>query len=103
MTITIAVADFIDFIMILIPLSQIRVVQATGLPQHLSNFVFCQYHFWEQEDPVFIPPEVDPSTPHTPSSKEPQCLVVFDSSKVRATTLQGSVCVVYECVVGIYL
>ncbi|XP_031437271.1 kinesin-like protein KIF13B isoform X3 [Clupea harengus] len=59
----------------------IRVVQATGLPQHLSNFVFCQYHFWEQEDPVFIPPEVDPSTPHTPSSKEPQCLVVFDSSK----------------------
>ncbi|XP_076128775.1 kinesin-like protein KIF13B isoform X3 [Alosa pseudoharengus] len=59
----------------------VRVVQATGLPQHLSNFVFCQYHFWEQEEPVFIAPEVDPSTPHTPSSKEPQCLVVFDSSK----------------------
>ncbi|KAL2082654.1 hypothetical protein ACEWY4_022472 [Coilia grayii] len=59
----------------------IRVMQATGLPQHLSNFVFCQYHFWEQEEPVFIAPEVDPSTPHTPSSKDPQCLVVFDSSK----------------------
>ncbi|XP_062406496.1 kinesin-like protein KIF13B isoform X2 [Sardina pilchardus] len=59
----------------------VRVLQATGLPQHLSNFVFCQYHFWEQDEPVFIAPEVDPSTPHTPSSKEPQCLVVFDSSK----------------------
>ncbi|XP_072543181.1 kinesin-like protein KIF13B isoform X1 [Salminus brasiliensis] len=60
---------------------RIKVSQATGLPQHLSNFVFCQYHFWGQEEPVFIAPEVDLSAPSTPSSKDPQCLVVFDSCK----------------------
>ncbi|XP_051510271.1 kinesin-like protein KIF13B isoform X2 [Myxocyprinus asiaticus] len=56
----------------------IKVLQATGLPQHLSNFVFCQYHFWEQQEPVFIAPEMDVSTF---SSKEPQCLVMYDSCK----------------------
>ncbi|KAK7151244.1 hypothetical protein R3I93_012242 [Phoxinus phoxinus] len=56
----------------------IRVMQATGLPQHLSNFVFCQYHFWEQTEPVFIAPEVGLSAP---SSREPQSLVLFDSCK----------------------
>ncbi|KAI4884685.1 hypothetical protein NFI96_020385, partial [Prochilodus magdalenae] len=60
---------------------RVKVSQATGLPQHLSNFVFCQYHFWGQEDPVFIAPEVDLSVPSTPNSKDPQCLVVFDSCK----------------------
>ncbi|XP_066532600.1 kinesin-like protein KIF13B isoform X2 [Hoplias malabaricus] len=60
---------------------RIKVSQATGLPQHLSNFVFCQYHFWGQEEPVYIAPEVDLSVPSTPSSKDPQCLVVFDHSK----------------------
>ncbi|XP_063079873.1 kinesin-like protein KIF13B [Engraulis encrasicolus] len=65
----------------------VRVVQATGLPQHLSNFVFCQYHFWAQQEPVFIAPEVDPLTPHTPSTKDPHALVLFDSSK------EFSVCV----------
>ncbi|XP_036438074.1 kinesin-like protein KIF13B isoform X2 [Colossoma macropomum] len=60
---------------------RIKVSQATGLPQHLSNFVFCQYHFWGQAEPVFIAPEVDLSVPSTPSSKDPQCLVVFDSCK----------------------
>ncbi|XDV41205.1 hypothetical protein PO909_010109 [Leuciscus waleckii] len=56
----------------------IKVVQATGLPQHLSNFVFCQYHFWEQQEPVFIAPEVGLSAP---SSREPQSLVLFDNCK----------------------
>ncbi|XP_043074792.1 kinesin-like protein KIF13B isoform X2 [Puntigrus tetrazona] len=56
----------------------IKVLQATGLPQHLSNFVFCQYHFWEQQEPVFIAPEVGLTAP---SSREPQSLVVFDKSK----------------------
>ncbi|XP_017551180.1 kinesin-like protein KIF13B isoform X3 [Pygocentrus nattereri] len=60
---------------------RIKVTQANGLPQHLSNFVFCQYHFWGQAEPVFIAPEVDLSVPSTPSSKDPQCLVVFDSCK----------------------
>uniref|UniRef100_A0A8C1WYB6 Kinesin family member 13Bb n=1 Tax=Cyprinus carpio TaxID=7962 RepID=A0A8C1WYB6_CYPCA len=56
----------------------IKVLQATGLPQHLSNFVFCQYHFWEQQEPVFIAPEVGLTAP---SSREPQSLVMFDNCK----------------------
>uniref|UniRef100_A0A8C2FQV9 Kinesin family member 13Bb n=1 Tax=Cyprinus carpio TaxID=7962 RepID=A0A8C2FQV9_CYPCA len=56
----------------------IKVLKATGLPQHLSNFVFCQYHFWEQQEPVFIAPEVGLSAP---SSREPQSVVVFDKCK----------------------
>uniref|UniRef100_A0A6Q2YPS2 Kinesin family member 13Bb n=1 Tax=Esox lucius TaxID=8010 RepID=A0A6Q2YPS2_ESOLU len=59
----------------------VRIIQATGLPRHLSNFVFCQYHFWGQEEPVFIAPEVEPSTPST-TSREPLCTVLFDSNKV---------------------
>uniref|UniRef100_A0A8D0L322 Kinesin family member 13B n=1 Tax=Sphenodon punctatus TaxID=8508 RepID=A0A8D0L322_SPHPU len=54
----------------------IKILQATGLPQHLSNFVFCKYTFWDQLDPVTVAPEVDPSL--SPISKEPRCMVVFD-------------------------
>ncbi|XP_058610876.1 kinesin-like protein KIF13B isoform X1 [Onychostoma macrolepis] len=56
----------------------IKVSQATGLPLHLSNFVFCQYHFWEQQELVFIAPEVGLTAP---SSREPQSLVMFDNCK----------------------
>uniref|UniRef100_A0A8B9QBD2 Kinesin family member 13B n=1 Tax=Apteryx owenii TaxID=8824 RepID=A0A8B9QBD2_APTOW len=54
----------------------IKILQATGLPQHLSNFVFCKYTFWDQLEPVNVAPEVDPSL--SSSSKEPRCMVVFD-------------------------
>uniref|UniRef100_A0A8C8RLB1 Kinesin family member 13B n=1 Tax=Pelusios castaneus TaxID=367368 RepID=A0A8C8RLB1_9SAUR len=54
----------------------IKILQATGLPQHLSNFVFCKYSFWDQLEPVTVAPEVDPYL--SPISKEPQCMVVFD-------------------------
>ncbi|XP_073191750.1 kinesin-like protein KIF13B isoform X3 [Lepidochelys kempii] len=54
----------------------IKILQATGLPQHLSNFVFCKYTFWDQLEPVTVAPEMDPSL--SPISKEPQCMVVFD-------------------------
>ncbi|XP_038164494.1 kinesin-like protein KIF13B isoform X1 [Cyprinodon tularosa] len=58
----------------------VKILQATGLPRHLSNFVFCQYHFWGLEEPVFTAPEVASSS--TPSaSRDPQCTVVFDSTK----------------------
>ncbi|XP_074847573.1 kinesin-like protein KIF13B isoform X2 [Carettochelys insculpta] len=57
----------------------IKILQATGLPQHLSNFVFCKYTFWDQLEPVTVAPEVDPSL--SPISKEPQCMVVFDHCK----------------------
>nr|XP_033791359.1 kinesin-like protein KIF13B isoform X2 [Geotrypetes seraphini] len=58
----------------------IKILQATGLPQHLSNFVFCTYTFWDQPEPVTVAPEVDPST-SSPLTKEPQCMVVFDHCK----------------------
>ncbi|XP_044306275.1 kinesin-like protein KIF13B isoform X2 [Varanus komodoensis] len=54
----------------------IKILQATGLPQHLSNFVFCKYSFWDQLEPVTVAPEVDPSL--SPINKEPRCMVVFD-------------------------
>ncbi|ETE64232.1 Kinesin-like protein KIF13B, partial [Ophiophagus hannah] len=55
---------------------EIKILQATGLPQHLSNFVFCKYSFWDQLEPVVVAPEMDPSL--SPVSKEPRCMVVFD-------------------------
>lgn len=55
---------------------RIKILQATGLPQHLSNFVFCKYTFWDHLEPVNVAPEVDPSL--SPISKEPRCMVVFD-------------------------
>lgn len=64
---------------------QIKILQATGLPQYLSNFVFCQYTFWDQPEPIIVAPEVDmPSS--SGSAKDPHCMVVFDSCKVRWRT-----------------
>uniref|UniRef100_A0A8D2AJQ4 Kinesin family member 13B n=1 Tax=Sciurus vulgaris TaxID=55149 RepID=A0A8D2AJQ4_SCIVU len=54
----------------------VKILQATGLPQHLAHFVFCKYDFWDQQEPVIVVPEVDTSS--SPVSKEPQCMVVFD-------------------------
>ncbi|XP_068433818.1 kinesin-like protein KIF13B isoform X2 [Clinocottus analis] len=57
----------------------VKILHASGLPRHLSNFVFCQYHFWGEEESVFIAPEMQPSS--SSSSRDPQCTVVFDSAK----------------------
>uniref|UniRef100_A0AAV2LQU4 Kinesin-like protein KIF13B n=1 Tax=Knipowitschia caucasica TaxID=637954 RepID=A0AAV2LQU4_KNICA len=64
----------------------IKILQATGLPQFLSNFVFCQYSFWDQPEPFVVAPEVDPSS-SSPSSKDPHCMVVFDSCKEHAVSV----------------
>ncbi|XP_041795436.1 kinesin-like protein KIF13B isoform X3 [Chelmon rostratus] len=64
----------------------IKILQATGLPQYLSNFVFCQYAFWDQPEPIIVAPEVDPST-SSPSTKDPHCMVVFDSCKELAVSV----------------
>ncbi|KAM8831655.1 kinesin-like protein KIF13B isoform 2-T2 [Spinachia spinachia] len=58
----------------------VRILRANALPRHLSNFVFCQYHFWGQEESVFIGPEMQPSSSSS-SSRDPECTVVFDSTK----------------------
>ncbi|KAL0171176.1 hypothetical protein M9458_031487, partial [Cirrhinus mrigala] len=41
----------------------VRIREASGLPLNLSNFVFCQYTFWEQAEPTVAPPIVSPDTP----------------------------------------
>ncbi|XP_028998063.1 kinesin-like protein KIF13B isoform X2 [Betta splendens] len=58
----------------------VKLLQATGLPRHLSNFVFCLYHFWGQEEDTFVAPEVAPSSASS-ASTDPQCTVVFDSAQ----------------------
>ena len=38
------------------------VVEATGLPKEYCHYVFCQYRFWNQEEPMIIPPLVQSIT-----------------------------------------
>uniref|UniRef100_A0A673BFB6 Kinesin motor domain-containing protein n=1 Tax=Sphaeramia orbicularis TaxID=375764 RepID=A0A673BFB6_9TELE len=64
----------------------VKILQATGLPRHLSNFVFCQYHFWGQDQAIFIAPEMSTSNSSS-TSKDPQCTVVFDSTKELSVPL----------------
>ncbi|XP_078085577.1 kinesin-like protein KIF13B isoform X3 [Mustelus asterias] len=65
---------------------RIKILQATGLPRHLSNFVFCQYTFWDQTEPIIVAPEVDPSS-STSAGKDPECMVVFDHCKEFSVNL----------------
>lgn len=64
----------------------LKILQATGLPQYLSNFVFCQYSFWDQQEPIIVAPEVDTSTSSS-GAKDPHCMVVFDSCKELAVSV----------------
>ena len=38
--------------------SQISVLEASGLPKEYCHYVFCQYQFWNEENPLIIPPLV---------------------------------------------
>uniref|UniRef100_I3J4I3 Kinesin family member 13A n=1 Tax=Oreochromis niloticus TaxID=8128 RepID=I3J4I3_ORENI len=55
-------------------------LDATGLPLNLSNFVFCQYTFWEHGEPTVAPPMVSPDRP-SPRSPDAQFTVQFDHCK----------------------
>ncbi|KAK5862398.1 hypothetical protein PBY51_017800 [Eleginops maclovinus] len=59
---------------------RVRIREATGLPLNLSNFVFCQYTFWEHGEPTVAPPMVSPDSP-SPRSPEAQFIVQFDHCK----------------------
>ena len=52
------------------------------MPLNLSNFVFCQYTFWEHAEPTVAPPMVSPDTP-SPRSPDTQFSVRFDHCQVR--------------------
>ncbi|XP_028326033.1 kinesin-like protein KIF13A isoform X3 [Gouania willdenowi] len=56
---------------------RVRIREATGLPLNLSNFVFCQYTFWEHGEPTVAPPMVSPDRP-SPRSPDAQFSVQFD-------------------------
>ncbi|XP_041844315.1 kinesin-like protein KIF13A isoform X3 [Melanotaenia boesemani] len=59
---------------------RVRIREATGLPLNLSNFVFCQYTFWEHGEPTVAPPMVSPDKP-SPRSPDAQFTVQFDHLK----------------------
>uniref|UniRef100_A0A4W6DM40 Kinesin family member 13A n=1 Tax=Lates calcarifer TaxID=8187 RepID=A0A4W6DM40_LATCA len=59
---------------------EVRIREATGLPLNLSNFVFCQYTFWEHGEPTVAPPMVSPDRP-SPRSPDAQFTVQFDHCK----------------------
>uniref|UniRef100_A0A669CDX8 Kinesin family member 13A n=1 Tax=Oreochromis niloticus TaxID=8128 RepID=A0A669CDX8_ORENI len=59
---------------------EVRIRDATGLPLNLSNFVFCQYTFWEHGEPTVAPPMVSPDRP-SPRSPDAQFTVQFDHCK----------------------
>uniref|UniRef100_A0A8C0GBT0 Kinesin family member 13A n=1 Tax=Chelonoidis abingdonii TaxID=106734 RepID=A0A8C0GBT0_CHEAB len=61
-------------------LTQVKIKEATGLPLNLSNFVFCQYAFWDQCESTVAAPVVDPDVP-SPQSKEAQFTVTFSHCK----------------------
>uniref|UniRef100_A0A8C0BES5 Kinesin family member 13A n=1 Tax=Buteo japonicus TaxID=224669 RepID=A0A8C0BES5_9AVES len=59
---------------------QVKIKEATGLPPNLSNFVFCQYTFWDQCESTVAAPVVDPDVP-SPQSKDAHFTVTFSHCK----------------------
>uniref|UniRef100_A0A803T3F3 Kinesin family member 13A n=1 Tax=Anolis carolinensis TaxID=28377 RepID=A0A803T3F3_ANOCA len=59
---------------------RVIIKEATGLPLNLSNFVFCQYTFWDQCESTVAAPVVDPDVP-SPVSKDAHFTVTFSHCK----------------------
>uniref|UniRef100_A0A8C3KFF5 Kinesin family member 13A n=1 Tax=Calidris pygmaea TaxID=425635 RepID=A0A8C3KFF5_9CHAR len=60
--------------------NNVKIKEATGLPPNLSNFVFCQYTFWDQCMSTVAAPVVDPDVP-SPQSKDAHFTVTFSHCK----------------------
>ncbi|XP_029403570.1 kinesin-like protein KIF13A isoform X4 [Mus pahari] len=65
---------------------RVIIKEATGLPISLSNFVFCQYTFWDQCESTVAAPVVDPDVP-SPQSKDAQYTVTFSHCKDYVVTV----------------
>ncbi|XP_052012682.1 kinesin-like protein KIF13A isoform X6 [Apodemus sylvaticus] len=65
---------------------RVIIKEATGLPISLSNFVFCQYTFWDQCESAVAAPVVDPDVP-SPQSKDAQYTVTFSHCKDYVVTV----------------
>nr|KAF6505691.1 kinesin family member 13A [Rousettus aegyptiacus] len=59
---------------------RVKIKEATGLPLNLSNFVFCQYTFWDHCESTVAAPVVDPEVP-SPQFKDAQYSVTFSHCK----------------------
>ncbi|PNF28377.1 hypothetical protein B7P43_G17067 [Cryptotermes secundus] len=60
---------------------RVTIKQASGLPLSLSNFVFCQYSFWNHTDSIAVPPVVDQEYPVTCSSGRDSVTFKFDHNR----------------------
>uniref|UniRef100_A0A8C8Y6X7 Kinesin family member 13A n=1 Tax=Panthera leo TaxID=9689 RepID=A0A8C8Y6X7_PANLE len=65
---------------------EVKIKEATGLPLSLSNFVFCQYTFWDQCESTVAAPVVDPEVP-SPQSRDAQYTVTFSHCKDYVVTV----------------
>ncbi|CAO2595939.1 Kinesin-like protein KIF13A [Lemmus lemmus] len=65
---------------------RVIIKEATGLPLSLSNFVFCQYTFWDQCESTVAAPVVDPDVP-SPLSRDAQYTVTFSHRKDFVVTV----------------
>nr|XP_048316598.1 kinesin-like protein KIF13A isoform X4 [Myodes glareolus] len=65
---------------------RVIIKEATGLPLSLSNFVFCQYTFWDQCESTVAAPVVDPDVP-SPQSRDAQYTVTFSHRKDFVVTV----------------
>lgn len=63
----------VDLLSIFVFYFQIKICEAKGLPKDLSNFVFCQYSFWGNDDPISVPPEINPETSAS-ERKDTKCI-----------------------------
>ena len=53
------------------------VVEAADVPREYSQYIFCQYQFWGQSEPIIIPPLVQPGPEQLPDRVQK-----FDHSEV---------------------
>ena len=42
---------------------RLTIKSATGIPPSLSQFVFCQYMFWGDQELIVVPPRINPGAP----------------------------------------
>uniref|UniRef100_A0A8I3PVP6 Kinesin family member 13A n=1 Tax=Canis lupus familiaris TaxID=9615 RepID=A0A8I3PVP6_CANLF len=65
---------------------RVKIKEATGLPLNLSNFVFCQYTFWDQCESTVAAPVVDPEV-NSPQTRDAQYTVTFSHCKDYVVTV----------------
>lgn len=59
---------------------RVHVKQASGLPPSLSNFVFCQYTFWNHPDPIAVAPS-QPESHNALSRHKDSMTVKFNDAR----------------------